>query len=145
MPKPLATLALIKSGAVARHDTGLIIASVESQGFHIPCLRKFMRLGEYRARAFYAEHEGRPYFADLLASVTGAAGIVAMVLTHAGTDDVISLWRNAMGPTDPWNTPGWSLRHRFRGPKMPDNALHGSDSAENFEREFDILFEGHWL
>ncbi len=94
---------------------------------------------DHEIAAFYAEHAGRDYYGRLARSVGGSCGVAAMVIEG---EDAIAAWRRLMGPTDPARAretaPG-TLRARF-GRELPDNAVHGSDSAASAGREIQLLF-----
>ena len=130
------TLALVKSGAKARGKVPNILARIEAEGLAVAEYRPFVPSRE-TAAALYAEHEGRPYFEGLLASVADPVhGVVAMVLEGR---DAVRRWRALMGPTDPAKAPRGTIRGDF-GTALPDNAVHGSDSAESAEREISLVF-----
>ena len=129
------TVAMVKSGAALRGDSERIVARATENGLSIA--RRFDgSISVEQASEFYGEHRGRPYFQGLLDSVTGEAGIVALVLTG---DGAIAKWRSLLGATDPAKAEPGTIRGDF-GRLLPDNAAHGSDSAESAAREETILF-----
>jgi nucleoside-diphosphate kinase len=130
------TLAIIKPGAFKMRQTGAIIGEIQAK-FGIAEMR-LVRFTEGQAKAFYAEHAGKPYFLGLIEhAVSGPC--VALILEGP---NAIQRWRDAIGPTEPMlGTPGVHLRAKY-GYGMPSNALHGSDSAEAFTREAEITL--HW-
>jgi hypothetical protein len=69
--------------------------------------------------------------------VTKDVGTVALLLERV---NAIATWRWLIGATDPNKAEPGTLRQRFGGTELPDNAVHGSDSAENAAREADIVF-----
>ncbi len=128
------TLAVIKPGAFKMRQTGVIISEIQSK-FAIKAML-MVTFTEAQAKAFYAEHATKSFFTGLVEHATMGPCVV-LVLEGPG---VIQKWRDAMGPTEPMlGTPGVHLRAKY-GYGMPGNALHGSDSAEAFEREYDIVF-----
>jgi nucleoside diphosphate kinase len=136
------TFALIKTGAIDRHMLARLQAEIATAG--ITCIRN-APFGEeinpgdrHLFQRLYAGHADRPYYAGLIGSVERVA--LAMILEGG---DVISRWRTLMGPTDPVRARAEqprSLRARYGGDAMPDNALHGSDSSLSATREIAIFF-----
>ena len=72
------TLILVKPDAFARGLTGEIIARFERKGLNIVALKQ-MTVGEALAKQHYAEHEGKPFFGELVEFITSGP-LVAMVL-----------------------------------------------------------------
>ena len=72
------TLILVKPDAFARNLTGEIIARFERKGLHLVAL-KLMTMARELAAQHYAEHEGKPFFDELVSFITSAP-LVAMVL-----------------------------------------------------------------
>ena len=96
------TLILVKPDAFARNLTGEIIARFENKGLRIAGL-KHMQVGEDLAKQHYAEHEGKPFFGELVDFITSAP-LVAMVLE--GTD-AIRAARQVIGATNPFPRDGY--------------------------------------
>jgi nucleoside-diphosphate kinase len=89
------------------------------------------------ARRFYAEHEGKPFFPDLVGYITGGP-VIAVQL--AGEDAVERL-RLLVGKTNPQQAAPGTLRYMF-GTSLQENAVHASDSPASAERELGIVFGG---
>lgn len=132
------TVAIIKSGAVSRGATNEILDMIRKSGLLIRRCDS-THLSRELAETFYADHAGRPYFEDLMASVTGPAGVVTILLKG---EDAVRRWRALLGPTNPavarQQAPG-SIRALY-GTDGADNAGHGSDSPESAAREGVLLF-----
>ncbi len=130
------TLGMIKSHAVVDKQVGSIISMIEKSDLYLLEAR-LRQLSPPGGAAFYAEHEGRPYFEGLIKSVTSGP-VFALLL---GSEDVhaVTKWRGLMGATDPTQAESWTLRAIF-GTVMPFNAVHGSDSRESFEEEAEFFF-----
>ncbi|MCC6385768.1 MAG: nucleoside-diphosphate kinase [Dehalococcoidia bacterium] len=128
------TLVLVKPDGMQRGLAGEIIARFERRGLRIIGM-KLMRIDEALAKRHYAEHEGKPFFAGLVAYITSAP-VVAMVLE--GTDAVKSA-RTTMGVTNPAEAAPGSIRGDF-GLERGRNLVHGSDSPENGIRESELFF-----
>jgi nucleoside-diphosphate kinase len=128
------TLILVKPDAFARSLTGEIIARFEHKGLRIAAL-KHMRVTKDLATRHYAEHEGKPFFEELVSFITSGP-LVAMVLE--GQDAVTSA-RQVIGATNPLEASPGSIRGDF-AIEVGQNMVHGSDSPESAERETNLFF-----
>jgi nucleoside-diphosphate kinase len=128
------TLILVKPDAFARSLTGEIIARFERKGLKIVAL-KLMTLTEDLARRHYAEHEGKPFFGELVAFITSGP-LVAMVLE--GQDAVVAA-RQVIGATNPLEATTGSIRGDF-AIEVGKNLVHGSDAPESAVREAALFF-----
>ena len=135
-PAPETTFALVKSGAVARGRVEAIIEAIGKAGLAVTRSKRFRPMPKAIAEKLYAAHAGAPYYEGLIESVTGNAGTVALEISGSGA---IARWRDLMGATDPYGAAPGTLRRSF-GLELPDNAVHGSDSAEAAAREAAIAF-----
>jgi nucleoside-diphosphate kinase len=133
------TFGLIKSAAIERGDHAKIMEAIEAAGFVVEKLTLMRPMPRRAALELYAAHAGLPYHDGLIDSVTGLAGTIAMVLEHK-TDDAVSAWRALMGATDPRKAKEGTIRAKFGGPAMPDNAVHGSDSPQAAAAEEALIF-----
>jgi nucleoside-diphosphate kinase len=128
------TLILVKPDAFERGLTGEIIARFERKGLRILCL-KHMTVSELLAKQHYAEHEGKPFFGELVEFITSGP-LVAMVLEG---DQAIAAARQVIGATNPLEAAPGSIRGDF-AIAVGQNMVHGSDSAESGEREAALFF-----
>src|ERR1043166_6769181 len=99
------TLILVKPDAFARGLTGEIVARFERKGLRIVAL-KHMQVTEDLARQPYAEHDGKPFFGELVEFITSGP-IVAMVLE--GTE-AIRAAHQMIGATNPLEAATGSIR-----------------------------------
>ena len=136
--RSLATVALIKSGAMSRGQRDAILDRARSANLCVVG-SWFIPANEGLMRAFYEEHLGRPYFERLVSSVTGPHGVHAAVL--AGKD-AVTVWRDLLGPSDPAKAPPGTIRHDFGG-QIPDNAAHGSDGMFSALKELGVLRDSY--
>ena len=127
---------MVKPDAFARGLTGEIIARFERKGLKIVAARH-MVVSEELAKEHYAEHDGKPFFGELVAFITSGP-IMALVLE--GTE-AISAARQAIGATNPLEAAPGSIRGDF-AIEVGQNMVHGSDSPESGEREAKLFF-GH--
>jgi nucleoside-diphosphate kinase len=128
------TLILVKPDAFARGLTGEILARFERKGLKIVAL-KHMQLDEETAKKHYAEHEGKPFFGELVSFITSAP-LVAAVLEG---ESAIKAARQVIGATNPLEATTGSIRGDF-AIEVGTNMVHGSDSPESGEREAGIFF-----
>ncbi len=128
------TLSIIKPDAVARDVIGEIESRFEKSGLRIVAAR-MMHLTRGKAAGFYAEHEGKPFFEDLVRYMTSGP-VVVQVLEG---NDAIALNRRLMGATDPKEAQPGTIRADF-AESIDANAVHGSDSLESARREVGFFF-----
>ena len=128
------TLILVKPDAFARGLTGEIIARFENKGLRITAMRH-MQVTEDLAKQHYAEHEGKPFFGELVEFITSGP-IVALVLEG---EQAIKAARQVIGATNPLEAAPGSIRGDF-AIEVGQNMVHGSDSPESAEREAKLFF-----
>jgi nucleoside-diphosphate kinase len=128
------TLILVKPDAFARGLTGEIIARFERKGLRIVALQH-MTMSEDTARQHYAEHEGKPFFGELVEFITSGP-LVAMVLEG---DQAVAAARQVIGATNPVEAAPGSIRGDF-AIAVGQNMVHGSDSPESAQREAALFF-----
>lgn len=128
------TFAMIKPDAVERARGGEILAHVERAGFAIRAAR-LVRLTRVEAEVFYAVHRGRPFYDELVGFMSSGRAL-ALVLEKP---DAVAQWRATIGATDPSEAAPGTIRKVFAESKGR-NAVHGSDSDENAEREIAFFF-----
>lgn len=128
------TLSIIKPDAVGKNAIGEICSRFERAGLRIVAA-KTLRLDERVAGGFYAEHEGKPFYEDLIEFMTSGP-VVVQVLEG---EDAIALNRRLMGPTDPAEAAPGTIRADFAS-SIDANAVHGSDSPASAEREVAYFF-----
>ncbi|KGQ65834.1 nucleoside diphosphate kinase [Gallibacterium anatis 7990] len=133
------TLAIIKPDIVERHLIGSIISRLEQSKFSIVAM-KMVHLNQQQAAGFYAEHEGKPFFANLIAFMTSTP-VVVLVLEK---ENAIADYRALMGKTNPAEANMGTLRRDFAldGSR---NSVHGSDSSQSAEREIAYFFTSNEL
>jgi nucleoside-diphosphate kinase len=128
------TLILVKPDAFARNLTGEIVGRFERKGLVLAAL-KLMRLDRDLAERHYAEHEGKPFFGELVDFITSGP-LVAMVLE--GREAVVAA-RQVIGATNPLEATPGSIRGDF-AVEVGQNMVHGSDSPESAAREVGLFF-----
>ena len=128
------TLILVKPDAFARNLTGEIIARFERKGLRIAAIKQMIVTDEL-AREHYAEHDGKPFFGELVAFITSAP-LVAMVLEG---EEAVKAARQVIGATNPLEATTGSIRGDY-AVAVGQNMVHGSDSADSAARETAIFF-----
>ncbi len=128
------TLILVKPDAFARNLTGEIIARFERKGLRLAALRH-MTMTRELAEQHYAEHDGKPFFGELVSFITSGP-LVAMVLEG---ESAITAARQVIGATNPLEASPGSIRGDF-AIEVGQNMVHGSDSPESAAREIGLFF-----
>lgn len=131
------TLVLLKPDAVERGLVGEIVSRFERRGLTIDAMQ-LRTLDKAILANHYAEHQGKPFYADLV-EFMGRGPVVAMVV--AGPDDTWEILRSMMGATNPRSAAPGTIRGDL-GTIFTENLIHGSDSAESAAREIQIFFPG---
>ena len=128
------TFSIIKPDAVAKNVIGPIIAKLEAAGLRVVA-SKMVRLTEAQAKAFYAVHKDRPFYAGLVKFMTEGP-VVVQVLEGEGA---IAKNREVMGATNPQNAAPGTIRKEFAS-DIERNAVHGSDGPETARDEIAFFF-----
>ena len=128
---------LLKPDAVERRLVGDIVSRFERKGLGIAAMQ-LRTLDKTTLARHYAEHEGKPFYADLV-SFMSRGPVVALVVE--GPDDTWEIVRAMMGATNPRAAAPGTIRGDL-GTIFTENLIHGSDSAVSAEREIQIFFPG---
>jgi len=129
-----ATLSIIKPDAVAKNHIGAIYDRFERAGLRIVAAR-MLRLTREQASAFYAVHQERPFFGELVDYMTSGP-IMVQVLEG---EDAVTRNRKVMGATDPKKADPGTIRADF-ATDVSENAVHGSDAQETAATEIAFFF-----
>lgn len=130
------TLVLIKPDGVERGLIGEVLSRIERKGFRIVAL-ELRVLERVIAEEHYGEHKDKPFFADLVAFITGGPLVAAVI----EGPEAISSWRTMMGATNPANAAPGTIRGDL-ATETQMNVTHGSDSPESAAREIALFFPG---
>ena len=128
------TLFIVKPDAVSRNLIGRILAHAEESGFRIAEAR-LARLTREQCQEFYAEHQGKPFFNDLVGYMTSGP----VMLTCLERETAITRLREVVGATDPAQAAPGTIRKLF-GESKQMNSVHASDSPASAEREVKLFF-----
>ena len=129
------TLSIVKPDAVARNLIGEIYSRFEKGGLRI-IASKMIRLSEEQAQGFYGEHDGKPFFADLV-NYMRSGPVMVQVLEG---EDAVKRNRDVMGATNPADADEGTIRKTY-AESIEANSVHGSDSDENAKIEIDFFFD----
>lgn len=132
------TLVIVKPDGMERRLAGEIIGRLERKGLWLTAaeLRTIDRTVAVR---HYAEHEGKPFFEDLVAFITRSPALVMVV--EGPDEDTYAVVRALMGVTDPKKAAPGTIRGDL-AVQMTENLVHGSDSHDSARREIGIFFPG---
>src|ERR671925_1716357 len=102
------TLSIIKPDATRRNLTGAINAMIEAAGLRIVA-QKRVRMTREQAETFYAVHRERPFFSELVETMTSGP-VVVQVLEG---ENAILKNREVMGATNPANAADGTIRKLY--------------------------------
>jgi len=128
------TLIILKPDCVQRGLTGEVLQRFERKGLKIVG-GKFIKVPEDLAKKHYAEHDGKPFFGDLISFITSSP---VLVLAIAGPE-AVTVCRTIIGKTDGKEAAPGTIRGDF-GISKSTNLVHGSDSPESAQRELALWF-----
>lgn len=126
---------MMKPDAVSRRLMGKILSRFEEKGLQVIAV-KLMQIDEELAKAHYGEHEGKPFFEDLIAYITSSPSL-AMVIKG---EDAIFTIRKMVGATNPLEADMGTIRGDF-AMDTGRNIIHASDSPDSAEREINLFFD----
>ena len=129
------TFVIIKPDAVERGLAGEVISRFERKGLRIVAM-DLRTIDAETASRHYAEHEGKPFYPELLDFI-GRSPAVTMVLE--GPEETWKVVRTLMGATNPREAPPGTIRGDY-GVLLTENLVHGSDGPESADREIAIFF-----
>ena len=128
------TFVMVKPDGVQRKLVSKVMGRFEDKGLKLVGLKMLLITPEL-ARKHYGEHEGKPFFKNLVSFITSGP-VVAMVWEGL---EAIKTARSLMGKTNPLEAAPGTLRGDY-GLFMGNNIVHGSDSPESAAREIDLFF-----
>ena len=129
------TLSIIKPDATSKNIIGKIIDRFEENGLKVVA-GKLIHMDQAKAAGFYAEHEDRPFFQNLVEYMTSAPVFVQVL----EGDNAVLKNRELMGATNPSEADPGTIRADF-AETIDANAVHGSDSEDSAAREISYFFD----
>ena len=131
------TLVICKPDAVERGLVGEIIGRLERKGLTLVA-GELRTIDKETAGRHYEEHQGKPFYDDLVAFITRSP---ALLLVVEGPGDTWKVVRNLMGTTNPIDAAPGTIRGDL-AVELTENLVHGSDGPESAAREISIFFPG---
>ena len=130
------TLVLIKPDVIEKDVWFEIMQVYLNNGLKI-CRAKILNIEENLAQKFYAEHEEKPFFQELVDYMTSGPTIALIV----SGENAIKKVRELNGATNPAEAREGTIRHKYGELNgRTKNAVHGSDSKESAKREIITIF-----
>ncbi|MGP1354216.1 MAG: nucleoside-diphosphate kinase [Parasphingopyxis sp.] len=129
------TFSIIKPDATRRNLTGAVTKMLEEAGLRVVASKRIHMTRE-QAEGFYAVHEERPFFGELVEFMTSGP-VVVQVLEG---EDAVARNRKIMGATNPADADEGTIRKTF-AESIEANSVHGSDSNENAAIEIAFFFD----
>ncbi|MBO9097974.1 MULTISPECIES: nucleoside-diphosphate kinase [Rhizobium] len=130
------TFSMIKPDATKRNLTGAITKILEDAGLKVVASKRVW-MSKREAEGFYAVHKDRPFFGELVDSMTSGPTVV-QVLEGEGA---ILKNREVMGATNPANAAEGTIR-KLHALSIGENSVHGSDAPETAAEEIAYWFSG---
>lgn len=131
------TFSILKPDATERNLTGEINGVIEKAGLRIVA-QKRLKMTREQAETFYGVHRERPFFGELVESMTGKP-VVVQVLEGA---NAIARYREIMGATNPAQAAEGTIRKLYAR-SIGENSVHGSDAPETAAVEIAQFFSGN--
>ena len=128
------TLAIIKPDAVKNGDTGKIYDRIIQSDYKI-LSAKLLKMTKAQAEGFYSVHQKKPFYNELTVFMSSGP---CMVLALE-KDNAVPSWRETIGATNPTEAADGTIRNDF-ATNVQENAVHGSDSDENAQKEIAFFF-----
>ena len=128
------TFVICKPDAVERRLVGEIVGRFEAKGLTLVAA-ELRTIDDATARTHYGEHDGKPFFAELVAFITRSP---ALLLVVEGPE-AFKVVRTLMGATNPREAAPGTIRGDL-AIEMTENLVHGSDSPESAAREIALFF-----
>lgn len=128
------TFTIIKPFAVSNGHIGPILNKIHDGGFRISAM-KMLHLTRGEAELFYQVHKEQPFYKDLVEFMISGPIVVAILKKENAVEE----YRELIGSTDPAKAEEGTIRKEF-AESMRANAVHGSDSDENAEKEGSFFF-----
>ena len=128
------TFAIIKPDAVKNGTVGNIYARIIDAEFKI-LGSKLIRMTLAQAKEFYSMHKGKPFYTELIEFMSSGPSMVLAL----EKENAVAAWRGIIGSTNPQDADEGTIRKDFAS-NIAENAVHGSDSNENAEKEIGFFF-----
>ncbi|BDA83779.1 nucleoside diphosphate kinase [Aureimonas sp. SA4125] len=128
------TFSMIKPDATRRNLTGAITKILEEGGLRVVASKRVW-MSQRQAEGFYAVHKERPFFGELVESMSAGPTIVQVL----EGENAIARNRELMGATNPKDAAEGTIR-KAHALSIGENSVHGSDAAETAKEEIAYWF-----
>jgi nucleoside-diphosphate kinase len=128
------TLVICKPDAVERGLVGEIVRRLERKGLTLVAA-ELRTIDAATAGRHYAEHQGKPFYDDLVSFITRSPALLMVV----EGPEAFKVVRTLMGATNPRDAAPGTIRGDL-AIELTENLVHGSDSTESAQREISIFF-----
>ena len=128
------TFSMIKPDATRRNLTGAITKMLEDAGLRVVASRRVW-MSKREAEGFYAVHKERPFFGELVETMTSGPTVVQVL----EGENAILKNREVMGATNPANADAGTIR-KVHALSIGENSVHGSDAPETAAQEIKYWF-----
>ena len=128
------TFAIIKPDAVKNKYIGLIYDAILKAGFKV-IGAKLKKMSKAEANEFYAIHSEKPFYNELTDFMSSGHSMVLAL----EKENAVEEWRKTIGSTNPEDAEEGTIRKIF-ATSLSENAVHGSDSDENAQKEINFIF-----
>jgi nucleoside-diphosphate kinase len=129
------TLVICKPDAVERGLVGEIVRRLERKGLTLVAA-ELRKIDAETAGRHYEEHQGKPFYDDLVTFITRSPALLMVV---EGPEDTWKVVRTLMGTTNPRDAAPGTIRGDL-AVELTENLVHGSDGPESAQREISIFF-----
>ncbi|WP_206455044.1 nucleoside-diphosphate kinase [Aurantimonas marina] len=128
------TFSMIKPDATRRNLTGAITKMLEEAGLTVVASKRVW-MSRREAEGFYAVHKERPFFGELVESMSSGPTIVQVLQG----ENAIARNREIMGATNPADAAEGTIR-KAHAQSIGENSVHGSDAPETAQQEIAYWF-----
>ena len=128
------TFSIIKPDATRRNITGAVTKMLEEAGLRVVASKR-IHMTRDQAEGFYAVHKDRPFFGELVATMTAGPTVVQVL----EGENAIAKNREVMGATNPANAAEGTIR-KVHALSIGENSVHGSDAPETAAEEIKYWF-----
>jgi nucleoside-diphosphate kinase len=128
------TFSMIKPDATRRNLTGAITKMLEEGGLRVVASKRVW-MSRREAEGFYAVHKERPFFGELVESMSAGPTVVQVL----EGENAISRNRELMGATNPSQAADGTIR-KSHALSIGENSVHGSDAPETAAQEIAYWF-----
>ena len=94
-------------------------------------------MSKSEANEFYSIHADKPFYDELTDFMSSGDSMVLAL----EKENAVNEWRKTIGATNPEEADLGTIRKDF-ATSLSENAVHGSDSDDNAQKEINFFFSG---